>query len=90
MSNNIGVYTETQALGHYAIAVNGQNTQTFDSPSLHYQVYAGSSPKNVLSMYNAAAGRRGCRRCGLSTRSGGATTPTPFPPALRPPMPRAW
>lgn len=55
-SNNLGIYTKTQALGNYSIAVGKQTTQTFNSPNLDYQVYYGSSPKNVLSMYNASAG----------------------------------
>lgn len=55
-SKNIGVYTPTESAGSYALAVNSATSETFNVPELHYEVFHGASPKEVMGMYNTAAG----------------------------------
>ncbi len=55
-TKNIGVYTPTEYPGSYTLGVLSKTSQTFNAPELHYQVFHGSSPKDVLAKYNQAAG----------------------------------
>ena len=55
-SRKYGIYVESLALGHYAIAQGGKTSFSFKEPWLTYDVIYGPSYAQVLDRYNAMAG----------------------------------
>jgi alpha-D-xyloside xylohydrolase len=55
-SRGYGIYTQSEARGHYRIAVKGRTTVSFDDDHLRYFVLYGPSYLDVLRRYNALSG----------------------------------
>lgn len=55
-SRNYGIYVESLALGHYAIAQAGKTVFSFKEGQLKYDIIYGPSYAEVLNRYNAMAG----------------------------------
>lgn len=56
MSNGLGVYAETQASGHYAVARADTTRLRFQTGRLTYHLLYGPSYKRILREYNRLAG----------------------------------
>lgn len=55
-SRNYGIWADSEAKGHYTIAVSGQTSFDFDAPQLTYNVIYGPSYAQVFYRYNGLAG----------------------------------
>ena len=55
-SNRYGIYVESLAQGHYAVAQAGKTTFSFNAAQLKYDVIYGPSYADILNRYNALAG----------------------------------
>jgi alpha-glucosidase (family GH31 glycosyl hydrolase) len=55
-SRKYGIYTESVAQGHYAVAVGGKTHASFDDASLRYHVLYGPTYQNIFQRYNDIAG----------------------------------
>src|SRR5712692_3559523 len=55
-SSKYGIYVETLADGHYAIAQAGKTSFTFSEPQLKYDIIYGPGYADILNRYNAMAG----------------------------------
>jgi len=55
-SNKYGVYVESLAQAHYAVAQAGKSTFSFKAAQLKYDVIYGPSCADILNRYNALAG----------------------------------
>jgi len=55
-SNRYGIYVESLAQGHYAVAQAGKTTFSFNAAQLKYDVIYGPSYAEILNRYNALAG----------------------------------
>jgi len=55
-SSKYGIYVETLADGHYAIAQAGKTSFTFREPQLKYDIIYGPGYADILNRYNAMAG----------------------------------
>src|SRR5207244_4018543 len=55
-SNKYGIYVETPADGHYAIAQAGKTSFSFREPQLKYDIIYGPGYADILNRYNAMAG----------------------------------
>jgi alpha-D-xyloside xylohydrolase len=55
-SRNYGIYAETLAQGHYAVAQAGKTNFTFKDSKLKYDILYGPSYAEILNRYNAMAG----------------------------------
>src|SRR5882724_2048908 len=55
-SNKYGIYVESLAPGHYAVAQAGKTTFSFKDAQLKYDIIYGPSYADVLRRYNAMAG----------------------------------
>ncbi len=55
-SNKYGIYVESLAPGHYAVAQAGKTTFSFKDAQLKYDIIYGPSYADILSRYNALAG----------------------------------
>ena len=54
-TRNYGIYTQSQAQGHYRVAVGGKTSASFNETQLRYHVFTGSYA-GIFSRYNALAG----------------------------------
>jgi alpha-glucosidase (family GH31 glycosyl hydrolase) len=52
---NYGIYTESDALGHYALAIDENTSFSFRMPTIRYHILYGS-PRQILQSYNTIAG----------------------------------
>jgi alpha-D-xyloside xylohydrolase len=55
-SNRYGIYVESLAQAHYAIAQAGKTTFSFKAAQLKYHIIYGPSYADILNRYNALAG----------------------------------
>ena len=55
-SNKYGIYVESLAQGHYAVAQAGKTTFSFKDSHLAYDIIYGPSYADILNRYNALAG----------------------------------
>jgi alpha-glucosidase (family GH31 glycosyl hydrolase) len=55
-SNKYGIYVESLAQAHYALAQAGKTTFSFKAAQLKYNIIHGPSYADILSQYNAIAG----------------------------------
>ncbi len=50
-----GIYTESDAFGHYTVAVSGNTSFSFNEPRLKYHILYGT-PRQILQSYTTIAG----------------------------------
>ena len=55
-SKKYGIYAESVAKGHYAVAVSNKTSFNFDSPQLQYDIIYGPAYADILGRYNSLAG----------------------------------